>query len=90
MEIERGYKQTTIERKERYKMKFLIFLVGVFFYPKTVYAYVDPGFISVLYQFAYVVIFGALASFVLRPWRFLKLWVQKLFPWKQSGSSGKS
>jgi hypothetical protein len=54
-------------------------------YPGMVYAYVDPGFITVLYQFVYVFIFGALAGFILKPWRFIRAWLKSLFSKKQTG-----
>ena len=42
------------------------------------YAYVDPGFLGSLYQMVYMLIFGVLASWVLRPYQYLTSLFQKL------------
>ncbi|MDR1057407.1 MAG: hypothetical protein LBL17_02420 [Coxiellaceae bacterium] len=35
-------------------------------------AYVDPGFLSSIYQVFYVVIFGAVFTWVVTPWKYVK------------------
>jgi|APTNR8051073442_1049403.scaffolds.fasta_scaffold115986_1 hypothetical protein len=36
------------------------------------FAYVDPGFFGSFYQAAYVLVFGVLLGWVLKPYQFLK------------------
>ena len=36
------------------------------------HAYIDPGVLGMLYQGLYVLVLGGFATFVLKPWRFLK------------------
>lgn len=48
-----------------------VFLFLIIF-PRQSFAYVDPGFLSVIYQYVYIVIFGILTALILRPWNFLK------------------
>jgi hypothetical protein len=60
-------------------MRFVMFILLIPFYPEAAYAYVDPGFITALYQLAYVLIFGVLATFILNPWRSLKTWFLSVF-----------
>ncbi|MBU4193358.1 MAG: hypothetical protein KKD85_13750 [Proteobacteria bacterium] len=53
-------------------------------FPEEALAYVDPGFLSSVYQFAYIAIFGVFACLVFRPWTYLK---QKFFKKGDKGSS---
>ena len=53
-------------------MRFVILLTALLLVTSPAYAYVDPGILSVLYQAAYALVFGALAALVLRPWQYLK------------------
>lgn len=36
------------------------------------YAYIDPGIVGALWQGFYVLIFGIISAWVLRPWMFIK------------------
>ncbi len=53
-------------------MTLAIVAMALFLSPGTAHAYVDPGFLSVLHQIAYVAIFGALSAVIFKPWRLLK------------------
>jgi hypothetical protein len=48
------------------------------FSPGYAYAYVDPGFLGSLYQIVYMLIFGVLAGWVLRPYKYLVAMFEKL------------
>jgi len=50
----------------------------IFLLPATAHAYVDPGFLGSLYQMAYVLVFGVLAGWVLRPYRYITSMFKKL------------
>jgi len=39
--------------------------------PAPAHAYVDPGFLGSLYQMAYILVFGVVAGWVLRPYRYI-------------------
>jgi len=54
--------------------RFLPLALLVLLCPAAAEAYVDPGLISVLYQFLYVAVFGTLASLVFKPWRYVRSW----------------
>jgi hypothetical protein len=72
------------------QMRFVMFILLIPFYPEAAYAYVDPGFITALYQLAYVLIFGVLATFILNPWRSLKTWFLSVFCKKQCERPGEA
>ena len=40
--------------------------------PLPAHAYIDPGILGMIYQALYVVVLGGFATFVLKPWRFIK------------------
>jgi hypothetical protein len=40
--------------------------------PATCYAYVDPGFLGMIGQFAYLILFGVIGAFILRPYSYIK------------------
>ena len=40
--------------------------------PSTAHAYIDPGILASLYQALYVLIFGAITAYIVRPWRYVK------------------
>jgi hypothetical protein len=42
-------------------------------FPERAHAYVDPGLLGSLYQMIYVLIFGVLAGWVLRPFKFISM-----------------
>jgi hypothetical protein len=50
----------------------LFVLLGILLMPTVVFAYVDPGLISSLYQVLYVVIFGAVSTWIIAPWKYIK------------------
>ena len=50
----------------------LLLGLGLIFLPSPAFAYVDPGILAALYQVVYVFIFGVLASWIFKPWRYLK------------------
>lgn len=72
------------------QMRFVMFIFLIPFYPEAAYAYVDPGFITALYQLVYVLIFGVLATFILNPWRSLKTWFLSVFCKKQCERPGEA
>ncbi len=47
-------------------------LLAFLLFPASAYAYVDAGFLSLIYQAAYILIFGFLAFFIFKPWNYLK------------------
>lgn len=59
----------------------LVLSLLIVFFPSTAYAYVDPGFLGALYQLIYVFIFGALATWVMKPVRFFKSTFAKVKGW---------
>jgi hypothetical protein len=50
----------------------LVLAAALVLAPGAAHAYVDPGFLSSVYQFAYVAIFGVLAGVVFRPWNYIR------------------
>lgn len=50
----------------------LLIFAGILVMPTVVFAYVDPGFLSSLYQVFYVVIFGAVSAWIISPWKYIK------------------
>lgn len=50
-------------------------LMGIVFwtFPEKAHAYVDPGLLGSLYQIIYIFIFGVLAGWVLRPFKFISM-----------------
>ncbi len=56
----------------RLTLKFAILVLALLLMPRTAYAYVDPGILSVLFQGLYVAVFGVAAAFIFRPWNYLK------------------
>jgi hypothetical protein len=50
-----------------------IFLLALLFWalPERAHAYVDPGLLGSLYQIIYVFVFGILAGWVLRPFKYI-------------------
>lgn len=59
----------------------LVFILGgVVSLPKAAFAYVDPGILSVLYQAIYVVVFGAAATFIFKPWNYFRSLFRKPKP----------
>ena len=55
-----------------------LLLAFLFIPPRPAQAYVDPGILGALSQVVYVFLFGALATWLLRPFRFVKrLWRPK-------------
>lgn len=41
-------------------------------WPTEAHAYVEPGILSTLFQLAYILIFGLIAAWLFRPFRYLK------------------
>ena len=63
----------------------LVLVLGIVLgLPKVAFAYVDPGILSVLYQAIYVVVFGAVATFIFKPWNYVKSLFRKPKPDAQS------
>ncbi|KPK38996.1 MAG: hypothetical protein AMJ78_09140 [Omnitrophica WOR_2 bacterium SM23_29] len=52
--------------------RLLVILILLFLCSGDVYAYVDPGFAGSLYQLFYILIFGVIVVWVLKPFRFIK------------------
>jgi len=50
-----------------------IFFLALLFWavPERAHAYVDPGLLGSLYQIIYVFVFGILAGWVLRPFKYI-------------------
>jgi len=63
-----------IKRNTPHTLPFLgaFLLAFLFIPPRPAQAYVDPGILGALSQVVYVFIFGALATWLLRPFRFVK------------------
>lgn len=59
-------------QNKRFKHKATLLAALIVFFPGNAQAYVDPGFLSSVYQLLYVFIFGFLASLVFKPWNYLK------------------
>ena len=57
--------------------QFLIPLLVMIFYPRIAYAYVDPGFLTTLYQFFYIFIFGTLTVIIFKPWYYIRALFKK-------------
>jgi len=53
-------------------MKSLYIIVGVVLIPSISNAYVDPGFLSGIYQMLYVFIFGVVGVLIFKPFKYLK------------------
>lgn len=47
-------------------------LILILIVPIDSYAYVDPGIVGALWQGFYVLIFGIISAWVIRPWMFIK------------------
>ncbi|MBF0142906.1 MAG: hypothetical protein HQL59_05550 [Magnetococcales bacterium] len=59
--------------------------------PGDAWAYVDPGIIAALFQAGYAAVFGLLAAWVFRPWRYLSsLFGRKKEPPQAAGNDGKA
>jgi len=56
----------------------LLLAISFWTYPERAHAYVDPGLLGSLYQILYVFIFGVLAGWVLRPFKFISMKVKAL------------
>ena len=41
-------------------------------FPHVSWAYVDPGLMGMLFQTFYVLVFGVLAAWVIKPWNYMK------------------
>ncbi len=54
------------------KIELAVLVLTLLIPARVAYAYVDPGILSVLFQGLYVVVFGAAAAFIFRPWNYLK------------------
>lgn len=52
--------------------RFLLLSAIAFLAPHPVFAYVDPGTVSMVIQGLFAVIFGAATAWVMRPWQLLK------------------
>ncbi|OVE76871.1 hypothetical protein BVX98_04185 [bacterium F11] len=50
------------------------------------WGYVDPGFLSSIYQLGYLVILGLLSLFIFRPLNFFKRFISKLKGDKKTSS----
>ena len=48
----------------------LVFAFGIM--PSAAFAYVDPGILGMLYQTLYVLVFGVLATWVFKPWQYIR------------------
>jgi hypothetical protein len=66
-------------------MRLIALVLLLVFMPKMAYAYVDPGFLAVFSQLLYVLFFGAIATFILKPWRYIKSLFVKAPPEKPAG-----
>ncbi len=51
---------------------FVLACTAFFFFPKLAHAYVDPGIMAVFFQYIYLVIFGLLALWFIRPYKYIK------------------
>jgi hypothetical protein len=75
-------------------MRLIALVILLVFSPKIVYAYVDPGFIAMFSQLLYVLFFGVIATFILKPWRYIKSLFTKPSPENlaedESDSEGKT
>ena len=60
------------------KHKFVFLTIFYWSYNQTAFGYVDPGIVGSLYQMLYVLVFGVIAAWVLKPWKWLKHMFQKL------------
>ncbi len=56
--------------------KKITFALILIFAPTLAFAYIDPGIIGALFQGMYVVIFGFVTAWVLKPWQYIKSWLQ--------------
>jgi hypothetical protein len=54
------------------------------------FAYVDPGFFGSFYQAAYVLVFGVLLGWVLKPYQFLKALFARKDRDRQASADGAS
>ena len=48
--------------------------------PRTAYAYIDPGTVSMLIQGLFAVVFGAATAWIARPWQILKSLLRRRKP----------
>jgi hypothetical protein len=53
-------------------MKSLYIIVGIILSPSISNAYVDPGFLSGIYQMLYVFIFGVVGVLIFKPFKYLR------------------
>jgi nitrate reductase NapE component len=72
------------------QMKLLVLVLAIVFFPRVAYAYVDPGFLSILFQLVYVFIFGTLATLIFKPWRYIKSLFKTSSSKKESESENES
>ena len=59
------------------RLRILGIFLTVTLFPGIAFAYVDPGILSILYQFLYVAGFGALGLFIFKPWRLVRSWLKR-------------
>ncbi len=71
-------------------MGLLVLVLAIVLFPSVAHAYVDPGFLSMLFQLIYVFIFGTLATFIFKPWRYMKSLFKKSSSKEQSESENDS
>ncbi len=71
-------------------MRLLVLVLAIVFFPSVGYAYVDPGFLSMLFQLIYVFIFGTLATLIFKPWRYIKSFFKASSSKKESESENES
>ena len=56
----------------------LLMAIAIWTFPERAHAYVDPGLLGSLYQIIYIFIFGVLAGWVLRPFKFISMKLKAL------------
>jgi len=74
-----GKKTMPIKNTATYKgIGGLLVAIAFWTFPVRAHAYIDPGLLGSLYQIIYIFIFGVLASWVLRPFRFISMKFKEL------------
>ncbi len=56
----------------------LLLAIAFWTFPARAHAYIDPGLLGSLYQIIYVLIFGVLAGWVLRPFKYISMKYKEL------------
>jgi len=59
----------------------LLVAIALWSFPERTHAYVDPGLLGSLYQIIYILIFGVLAGWVFRPFKFISMKFKELKSW---------